>query len=116
MNYLFVLKYLPIWKKWKRADTQQTFETRVYTFLKDRPNIRIKQSGCKRYYIDDNLKIIIRMNYRTSYKMGFKQYSQSLENSMNYFVKNDYNIIAIKGDGVNMTPEVEHFINNCSND
>jgi hypothetical protein len=96
MNYITSAgKYLRWYKRYKRGQYQDAFDKCVLKYLQGKPYLCAKQSACKRFYFDMNNSIIWRMDYKTSYKMGFKNYNMTLEERMKYYDKKKFHIIVI---------------------
>lgn len=110
MNYIFLLKYIPLFKEWKRDAIEQNFKNKVNEFLIDNSFIKAKQSQCKRYWIDNNNNIIIRMSYKMSYKMGYSNYSQSLEHAMRFY--KNYYIISVEKNMLDISQDVQKYLDN----
>ena len=116
MEYLkAIFSFTNAYKKYKRDKIQMKFDTAVHEFLKDK-KIRMKQSGCKRFYISNsnNFLLIIKLSYRTSLKLGFSRYPRTLESEMRYYNKNNYNIVVVDiFEGVtrvDISPEIDKYI------
>jgi hypothetical protein len=96
MNYIMSAgKYLRWYKRYKRCQYQDSFDKCVLKYVHDKPYLKVKQSACKRFYVDNKNCIIFRMDYKTSYKMGFKNYNMTLEERMKYYDKKKFHIIVI---------------------
>lgn len=114
MQYLNLLQYFPQYKRYKREKLLMNFESGVYNYLKDMTKINATQSGCKRYFTDHKNKLVIRMSHRISLKLGYSNFSMTLETAMSYYIKNSYRVIIFDiVDGEikrNILPEDEEYL------
>lgn len=110
MNYIFLIKYVPWFKDYKRQTIQESFKNKINEFLIDNSFIKVKCSQCKRYWVDDVNHIIIRMGYKMSYKMGYSNYSQSLEHAMRFYVKKGYHIISVEKQILDISQDVKKYL------